>query len=116
MRDTLSPSDDPSPWSPTDLQSLTPVSSLPSSPMGALSSSSSLSGLMLSGLFAVFLAVTGSFLPHDVAFLGMQPQDLCNLHQCRLVHFMFHDRVSFGGTLFRHRHALPLAPGFPPSA
>ncbi len=57
-------------------------------------------GLILSGLFAFFLAVTGSFLPHDIAFLGMQPADLCNLHQCRLVHFLFHDRVSFGGTLF----------------
>ena len=56
-------------------------------------------GLILSGLFAFFLAVTGSFLPHDIAFLGMQPADLCSLHQCRLVHFLFHDRVSFGGTL-----------------
>jgi hypothetical protein len=56
-------------------------------------------GLILSGLFALFLAASGTFLPHDVAFLGMQPRDLCALHQCRLVHFMIHDRVSFGGTL-----------------
>lgn len=56
-------------------------------------------GLILSGLFAIFLAATGSFLPHDVAFLGMQPTALCGLHACRVVHFMFHDRVAFGGTL-----------------
>ncbi len=56
-------------------------------------------GLVLSGLFALFVSVTGTFLPHDVAFLGMQPRDLCALGQCRIVHFIFHDRVSFGGTL-----------------
>ncbi|WP_263381728.1 hypothetical protein [Granulicella arctica] len=56
-------------------------------------------GLILSGLFALFLSATGSFLPHDVAYLGMQPQELCALHACRVVHFIFHDRVSFGGTL-----------------
>jgi hypothetical protein len=56
-------------------------------------------GLILSGIFALFLSITGAFLPHDVAFLGMQPRELCALHQCRIVHFIFHDRVSFGGTL-----------------
>jgi hypothetical protein len=56
-------------------------------------------GLMLSGLFALFLAATSTFLPHDVSFLGMEPRALCDLHQCRVVHFIFHDRVSFGGTL-----------------
>ena len=56
-------------------------------------------GLIASGLFALFLAATGSFLPHDVEYLGMQPDALCGLHACRVVHFMFHDRVSFGGTL-----------------
>jgi len=55
--------------------------------------------LLFSGMFALFLSVTGAFLPHDVAFLGMQPSELCDLHQCRIVHFIFHDRVSFGGTL-----------------
>lgn len=56
-------------------------------------------GLMLSGIFALFLAATQTFLPHDLAYLGMQPAALCDLHACRVVHFMFHDRVSFGGTL-----------------
>lgn len=55
--------------------------------------------LILSGGFALFLSATGSFLPHDVAFLQMQPQQLCSINQCRIVHFMFHDRVSFGGVL-----------------
>jgi hypothetical protein len=56
-------------------------------------------GLIVSGLFAIFLTVTNSFLPHDVAFLGMQPSELCAFHECRIVHFIFHDRTSFGGTL-----------------
>ena len=55
--------------------------------------------LALSGLFALFQSATGHFLPHDVAFLGMQPEELCSLNECRIVHFMFHDRVSFGGAL-----------------
>jgi hypothetical protein len=56
-------------------------------------------GLFVSGIFALFLSATGTFLPHDIAFLGMDPGALCALHQCRIVHFIFHDRVSFGGTL-----------------
>ncbi|HSI32159.1 MAG TPA: hypothetical protein VK986_01105 [Tepidisphaeraceae bacterium] len=56
-------------------------------------------GLLLAGAFALFLAATGDFLPHDVAYLGMTPQQLCALHGCRVVHFMIHDRVSFGGAL-----------------
>jgi hypothetical protein len=55
--------------------------------------------LMLSGGFALFLCVSGHFLPHDVHFLGMDKEQLCGIHQCRIVHFMFHDRVSFGGAL-----------------
>lgn len=51
------------------------------------------------GAFALFLSATGSFLPHDVAFLGMEPRELCAVNQCRIVHFMFHDRVAFGGVL-----------------
>jgi hypothetical protein len=51
------------------------------------------------GLFALFLSATGQFLPHDVAFLGMTSSQLCGINECRIVHFMIHDRVSFGGTL-----------------
>jgi hypothetical protein len=52
-----------------------------------------------SGLFAVSLALTGQFLPHDERFLGMTAGQLCAVHGCRIVHFMVHDRVSFGGAL-----------------
>ena len=55
--------------------------------------------LIISGVFAIFIAATGHFLPHDVQFLGMTSADLCALHQCRVVHFMIHDRVAWGGSL-----------------
>jgi hypothetical protein len=55
--------------------------------------------LMLAGLFALLLGATGKLLPHDEQFLGMTAQDLCAMHECRIVHFMIHDRVSFGGSL-----------------
>jgi hypothetical protein len=55
--------------------------------------------LALSGVFALFLSATGHFLPHDVQFLGMAPDELCSINECRIVHFMFHDRVSFGGAI-----------------
>ena len=55
--------------------------------------------LVLSGLFALFQAATGRFLPHDSAFLGMTSEQLCAVHGCRIVHFMIHDRVAFGGAL-----------------
>ncbi|HEY2584569.1 MAG TPA: hypothetical protein VGI81_02245, partial [Tepidisphaeraceae bacterium] len=55
--------------------------------------------LILSGGFAIFQSATGQFLPQDVAFLGMTAQDLCRMDGCRIVHFMFHDRVSFGGSI-----------------
>jgi hypothetical protein len=55
--------------------------------------------LIGSGLFAFFLAATGHFLPHDIAFLGMSAEDLHSIADGRLVHFMMHDRVSFGGAI-----------------
>jgi hypothetical protein len=55
--------------------------------------------LALSGAFAILQSATGHFLPHDTAYLGMSPEDLCAINECRIVHFMFHDRVSFGGSL-----------------
>jgi hypothetical protein len=55
--------------------------------------------LALSGGFALFQSATGHFLPHDTEFLQMAPQALCSINACRIVHFMFHDRVSFGGSL-----------------
>jgi hypothetical protein len=55
--------------------------------------------LALAGVFAVFQAATGHFLPQDVSFLGISAADLCGIDRCRIVHFMIHDRVSFGGGL-----------------
>ena len=55
--------------------------------------------LIGSGLFALFLSATGHFLPHDEQYLGMTSKELCALHGCRIVHFMYHDRASFGGAL-----------------
>ena len=55
--------------------------------------------LLGAGAFASFQAATGHFLPHDTEYLGMSAKQLCSLHQCRIVHFMIHDRVSFGGVL-----------------
>jgi len=55
--------------------------------------------LLLSGGFAIFLAARREFLPHDVAYLQMSAAELCTIADCRIVRFMFHDRVAFGGTL-----------------
>jgi len=55
--------------------------------------------LVLSGGFALFLAATGQFLPHDTQFLDMTADQLCAINNCRIVDFMIHDRVAFGGAL-----------------
>jgi hypothetical protein len=55
--------------------------------------------LIGSGLFAFFLGATGHFLPHDIAFLGTTSEELNAIADSRLVNFMIHDRVSFGGAI-----------------
>ena len=55
--------------------------------------------LILAGAFALFLSANQHFLPHDVDFLGMTAEQLCGIQSCRIVYFMFHDRVAFGGAL-----------------
>jgi hypothetical protein len=55
--------------------------------------------LVLAGGFAVFLALTGEFLPHDIGYLGLSAADLCSVADCRVVEFMVHDRAAFGGAL-----------------
>lgn len=55
--------------------------------------------LTISGGFALFLAATGHFLPHDARFLGMSAGELCAIQDCRILRFMIHDRVAFGGAL-----------------
>lgn len=56
--------------------------------------------LLFAGGLAVFLAATGEFLPQDLHYLGMTPDQLCAIDSCRVTDFMIHDRASFGGTLF----------------
>jgi len=60
-----------------------------------------LTGVALAGAgaFALFLSITGHFLPHDVAYLGMDAAQLARAGNQRLVYFMFHDRAAFGGSL-----------------
>jgi hypothetical protein len=55
--------------------------------------------LALSGGFAIFQSLTGYFLPQDVHALGFDARQLAAAANIRVVHFMFHDRVAFGGTL-----------------
>jgi len=55
--------------------------------------------LLISGAFALFLSARQEFLPHDIDFLGLSANQLCQMAECRVVRFMFHDRVAFGGTL-----------------
>lgn len=55
--------------------------------------------LVLSGGFAIFQSLTGYFLPQDVHALGFDARQLAAAANIRVVHFMFHDRVAFGGTL-----------------
>lgn len=56
--------------------------------------------LILAGAFAMFLALTGEFLPHDLAYLGSSAEELCSIADCHVVHFMLHDRMAFGGSVF----------------
>ena len=51
------------------------------------------------GIFAIFQAATGHFLPHDTVYLGMTASQVCEFQDCRILHFMIHDRISFGGVL-----------------
>jgi hypothetical protein len=55
--------------------------------------------LVLSGGFAIFQSLTGYFLPQDVHALGFDARQLAAAANMRVVHFMFHDRVAFGGTM-----------------
>jgi hypothetical protein len=54
--------------------------------------------LVLAGGFALFIALAGDFLPHDVGYLGLTADELCRI-ECRIVDFMVHDRAAFGGAL-----------------
>lgn len=55
--------------------------------------------LILSGLFAIVQSITGHFLPHDVSYLGLDAEELSEFNSGTITNFMFHDRVSFGGSI-----------------
>lgn len=55
--------------------------------------------LIASGILALGLAATVQLFPYDVTYLQMTVADLCERNACRIVHFMAHDRVSFGGSM-----------------
>jgi hypothetical protein len=55
--------------------------------------------LVLSGLFVVVQSLTGHFLPHDVAYLGLDATQLSVFNSGTITKFMFHDRISFGGSI-----------------
>ncbi|MFZ6010375.1 MAG: hypothetical protein ACOYXT_08490 [Bacteroidota bacterium] len=55
--------------------------------------------LVLSGLFVIVQSVTGHFLPHDVSYLGLDADALSAFNKGTITKFMFHDRISFGGSI-----------------
>lgn len=55
--------------------------------------------LLFSGGFAIFQSLSGQLLPHDAQALGLDARALTHAANPHLIHFMFHDRVAFGGTL-----------------
>lgn len=55
--------------------------------------------LVLSGLFVIVQSVTGHFLPHDVLYLQLDAIQLSAFNDGTITKFMFHDRISFGGSI-----------------
>lgn len=55
--------------------------------------------LVLSGLFVIIQSITGHFLPHDISYLGLDAKELSSFSNGTITKFMFHDRISFGGSI-----------------
>ncbi len=55
--------------------------------------------LLLSGGFAVLQSISGQLLPQDSHAIGMDSFALMQAGNRRLLGFMFHDRVAYGGSL-----------------
>ena len=55
--------------------------------------------LVLSGLYLIIQSITGHFLPHDASYLGLDAQELSSFSNGTITKFMFHDRISFGGSI-----------------
>lgn len=55
--------------------------------------------LIFVGIVLIIQSYTGKFLPHDVEALEMTADRLYSFKNGRIVKFMFHDRISYGGSL-----------------
>ena len=55
--------------------------------------------LVLSGMLIIVQSLTGHFLPHDVSYLGLDAAQLSAFSNGAITKFMFHDRISFGGSI-----------------
>ena len=55
--------------------------------------------LALTGGFALLQSASGHLLPHDSQAMGMDAVALMRAGNPRLLGFMFHDRVAYGGSL-----------------
>lgn len=55
--------------------------------------------LVLTGMFIIAQSLTGHFLPHDVSYLGLDADALSVFNNGSITRFMFHDRISFGGSI-----------------
>jgi hypothetical protein len=53
----------------------------------------------ISGIAYVVLAIIAPLLPGDVHYLGMNNTELCAVDHCRLVDFLSHGKMSYGGAL-----------------
>lgn len=55
--------------------------------------------LVLAGTLVIVQSIIGNFLPHDTAYLGLDADELSAFNNGTITKFMFHDRVSFGGSI-----------------
>lgn len=55
--------------------------------------------LVLSAGFGILQSLGGFLLPHDAAAIGMDAAGLSHAGNMHLLHFMFHDRTAYCGTL-----------------
>lgn len=55
--------------------------------------------LFFTGVFLIVQSVSGHFLPHDLEAIGMTADQLMYYKNGRIAKFMFHDRISYGGSL-----------------
>jgi len=69
--------------------------------------------LVLAGGFAILQSASGHLLPQDSHAIGMDAAALARAANGRLLGFMFHDRVAYGGTLLSIGAGYLWIAGFP---